>query len=162
MTVWRIATARRRAYRADDLTGAGAKDTGGRWNEKGVAVVYAAESIALACLETFVHLNAGGLPVNRFLVEITIPDDIWAKAQVETPGSLGSGWNDEPAGDVSIRFGTAWVGSRSSALLVVPSVIVQRERNVLINPDHPDSALIKAANQGPWQYDPRLFKSFGA
>ena len=48
-------------YEAHDLSGKGAGITGGRWNEKGVAVVYAAESRSLACLETLVHLAAGGL-----------------------------------------------------------------------------------------------------
>ena len=76
-TVWRIATDTPN-YEADDLSGAGAKATGGRWNEKGMAVVYASETRALACLETFVHLNAGGLPLNRYLVAITISDVIWA------------------------------------------------------------------------------------
>src|SRR3712207_8444198 len=59
-TVWRIATDTP-DYEANDLSGAGAKVTGGRWNEKDVPVVYASETRALACLETVVHLNAGGL-----------------------------------------------------------------------------------------------------
>lgn len=65
------------AYEADDLSGKGAEITGGRWNQKGAAVVYAAENCSLACLETLVHLAAGGLPFNRYLVEISIPDPVW-------------------------------------------------------------------------------------
>ncbi len=156
-TVWRIATDTA-TYQADDLSGAGAKATGGRWNEAGVAIVYSSETRALACLETVVHLNAGGLPLNRYLVEITIPDDVWADARVETPGSLRVGWDAEPAGQVSIRFGTGWARSGRSALLVVPSVIVQEEGNVLVNPAHPDSARIAAVKQRRWLYDPRLGK----
>jgi hypothetical protein len=38
--------------------------------------VYAAESRALACLETLVHLGASGLPFNRYLVEISVPDSV--------------------------------------------------------------------------------------
>jgi RES domain-containing protein len=74
-TVWRIATDTP-TYEADDLSGAGAKVTGDRWNAAGAAVVYASQTRALACLETVVHLNAGGLPLNRYLVEVTIPDDL--------------------------------------------------------------------------------------
>jgi hypothetical protein len=36
--------------------------------------------LALACLETVVHLNVAGLPLNRYLVEVTIPDDVRARA----------------------------------------------------------------------------------
>lgn len=156
-TVWRIATDTA-AYQADDLSGAGAKATGGRWNEAGIAIVYGSQTRALACLETVVHLNAGGLPLNRYLVEITIPDDVWANARVEAPDSLRVGWDAEPAGQVSIRLGTSWVRSGRSALLVVPSVIVPEEANVLINPAHADSARVAAVKQRRWLYDPRLSK----
>ncbi len=143
-------------YQADDLSGAGAKASGGRWNEAGISLVYTSETRALACLETIVHLNGGGLPLNRYLVEVTIPDDVWAGAREETPGRLPVGWEAEPAGQVSIQFGTAWARSGSSALLVVPSVIVQEEFNVLINPAHADCARITAVKRRRWLYDPRL------
>ena len=104
------------------------------------------------------HLNAGGLPLNRYLVEVTIPDDVWGNAQAETSNRLPAGWEAEPPGQVSIRFGTAWVRSGRSALLVVPSVIVGEESNVLINPAHADSARMTAVKRRRWLYDPRLGK----
>lgn len=155
--MWRVATDTP-AYQADDLSGAGAKATGGRWNETGVPIVYASETRALACLETVVHLNAGGLPFNRYLIEITIPDDVWADARTESATSLDVGWDAEPAGQVSIQLGMAWIRSGNSALLIVPSVIIPEEFNVLINPDHPESARITAVKQRKWLYDPRLAK----
>lgn len=130
--------------------------TGGRWNEVGAALVYASQSRALACLETVVHLNAGGLPLNRYLVEVTIPDETWASAQMETAASLAVGWDAEPAGRASIAFGTRWIRSGSCALLVVPSVIVPEEFNILINPLHPDGAAITAVKIRKWLYDSRL------
>ena len=157
-TAWRIATDTP-AYEADDLSGAGAKATGGRWNEKGIPVAYASGTRALACLETVVHLNAGGLPLNRYLVAVTIPDDIWARAQSEGASSLPVGWDAEPAGRASIKFGMDWIRSGRSALLVVPSVIVPEEFNVLVNPRHPASALVTAAKVRKWLYDPRLAKA---
>ena len=157
-TVWRIATDTP-TYEADDLSGAGAKATGGRWNSLGVPVVYTSQTRALACLETVVHLNAGGLPLNRYLVQVDIPDAIWAAAREETAASLPVGWDAEPAGRASIAFGSAWVHSGSSALLIVPSVIVPEECNLLINPQHPDSAQISATKVRKWLYDPRLARS---
>jgi len=156
--VWRIATDTR-SYEADDLSGAGAKSTGGRWNAVGEALLYTSETQALACLETVVHLNAGGLPLNRYLVSITIPAAVRAAARTETPGSLPVGWDANPSGRASIRFGTAWLRSGASALLRVPSVIVPDEYNVLINPLHPDSRAIMAVKIRKWLYDPRLTKT---
>lgn len=157
-TVWRIATDTP-AYEADDLSGAGARATGGRWNERGVAVVYASESRALACLQTVVHLAAGGLPLNRYLVAVTIPEEVWAAAERLDGAGLPVGWEAEPAGRASIRCGTAWLRAGRSALLLVPSVIVPEERTVLINPGHASSAGITAAKLRRWLYDPRLVRA---
>ena len=158
VTVWRIATDTK-SYEADDLSGIGAKITGGRWNAVVDALVYTSETQALACLETVVHLNAGGLPLNRYLVAVTIPDAVWAAARTETPGSLPVGWDADPSGRASIQFGSAWIRSSASALLRVPSVIVPDEYNVLINPLHADSGAITAVKLRKWLYDPRLTKT---
>jgi RES domain-containing protein len=152
--VWRIATDTP-AYEADDLTGAGAKATGGRWNQAGAPMIYASESRALACLETIVHLNGGGLPLNRYLVRIDLVDAAWASAATLDPSRL-VGWDAEPAGRASIRYGTDWLRSARSLLLFVPSVIVPEERNILINPLHPDIAAVGATKIRRWTYDPRL------
>jgi RES domain-containing protein len=157
-TAWRIATDTK-SYEADDLSGAGAKSTGGRWNAIGDPLVYTSETQALACLETVVHLNAGGLPLNRYLVSVMIPPAVWADARTETPGSLPVGWDADPSGRASIQFGTAWIRSVASALLRVPSVIAPDEYNVLINPLHPDSRAIIAVKIRKWLYDPRLTKA---
>lgn len=156
-TVWRIATDTP-AYVAEDLSGVGAKNSGGRWNSAGVAMVYTSQTRALACLETVVHLNAGGLPLNRYLVEVTIPGALWTNARRTVASSLPVGWDAQPAGRDSIQFGDNWIATGSSALLVVPSVIAPEEFNVLINPLHADSKLITAAKIRKWSYDPRLAK----
>ena len=153
-TAWRIATDAP-TYEADDMAGAGAKLTGGRWNEKGVPVVYASESRSLACLETIVHLNAGGLPLNRTLVEVTIPDDVWG-AREEVVATKLVGWAARPASRTSIGFGTEWARSGRAPILVVPSVVVPEEANVLVNPLHPSSASLIARKVRLWTYDPRV------
>ncbi len=154
-TVWRIA-ADTAAYAADDMTGAGAKATGGRWNAKGHAVVYASATRALACLETVVHLNAGGLPLNRYLVEITIPAALWKAARRETAAGLPVGWDAQPASLTSIEMGTGWLAGRGEAVLVVPSVLVPEEFNVLINPAHSEAAGVVGRKVRKWVYDGRI------
>ncbi len=154
-SVWRIATDTP-DYTADDSTGAGAKATGGRWNRQGTALVYCASSIALACLETLAHLGAASLPLNRYLVRVEIPDDIWDAGLRMTAATAPVGWDAIPAGKTSLDAGEAWVASRGSAVLLVPSIVVPEEFNVLINPDHPDAAQISFAKQRRWLYDARL------
>lgn len=156
-SAWRIATDAP-TYEADDMTGAGARLTSGRWNEAGVPVVYASTNRALACLETIVHLNAGGLPLNRYLVEIAIPDAVWAAREEVDAGSL-VGWDARPASRTSIGFGTEWTRSGRSPILVVPSVVVPEEANVLVNPLHPSSASLVARKLRLWTYDPRMAKA---
>ncbi len=159
-TVWRIG-ADTPDYEADDLTGAGAKATGGRWNDKELAVLYTSESRALACMETLVHFKAGGLPLNRYLVRIDIPEAVWAKAQTETEATMPVGWDAEPAGRASLRFGSDWLKGKATALLILPSVIVPEELNILINPIHPDSRGVSATKVRRWNYDARFGKSGG-
>lgn len=156
--VWRIATDTP-DYTADDLNGTGAKFSGGRWNRKGVPMVYASASIALACLETLVHLGPTPLPLNRYLVQIDIPDPVFEKRgifeQLASPARR-VGWDAEPAGRVSLTLGSEWALSLASAILDIPSVIVAEERNYLINPAHPEAALITATKLRRFHYDDRL------
>lgn len=154
-SVWRIA-ADTPDYTADDLTGEGAKRTGGRWNRLGVPIVYAAGTPAVACLETLVHLKAGGLPLNRYLIRIDIPDDVWGKAERLTPSDLPVGWDARPHGKVSLELGADWIRRRDSCLLIVPSVIIPEEQNILINPQHADHQRILTVKERLWLYDPRL------
>ena len=81
MKLWRIA-AETRTYPATDLSGGGAAKSPGRWNEAGQHVLYTAPTIAIAVLETAAHIDDGGLPLNRYLIEIEVPEAVW-KARKE-------------------------------------------------------------------------------
>jgi RES domain-containing protein len=152
--VWRIA-ADTPDYGADDLTGKGAEKTGGRWNRKGTPLLYCASSISLACLETLVHLaGADPLPLNRYLVRISISPTIWRSRTVFDP-TVNVGWDAEPPGLVSFDWGTRWAKSSSSLLAEVPSGIVPEEGNILINPGHPQAIRLRASKLRRWTYDSR-------
>jgi RES domain-containing protein len=143
-------------YKAADLTGGGAKAMGGRWNRKGTAVVYAASTIALATLETLAHLG-DNIPIrNAFLVSIVVPASVWAARKTVGAASLPATWVAEPPGATSIDFGDAWLRSGAGALMLVPSIIVPEEYNVLINPAHPSTAQLTSAVTRQYIYDPRL------
>lgn len=155
VALWRIGTDTP-DYGADDLSGAGAKKTGGRWNRSGTAMLYAAESIALAVLETVVHLPGGRpLPLNRTLVRLDVPDADWLAATRFDPAA-GVGWDALPAGVVSLDWGTAWAAGGATLLALVPSVVVPEAMNVLLNPQHPAMANVKIMRVRRWHYDSRL------
>ena len=155
ISTWRIAVDTP-DYTADDTEGIGAKKTGGRWNRKGTALLYTSTTQALACLETIVHLSSGDLPLNRYLIRIDIPDDVWSKRETLTVDTIQVGWDALPAGKVSLDIGDQWVSSGRSCILEVPSAIVPDELNVLINPAHPDAVRIKAVKIRKWHYDARI------
>lgn len=136
--------------------GKGAAARGARWNHPGEHVAYAATSISLAAWETRAHVVRGeSLPWNRFLVRIDVPDDVWtARTMLARP--LPVGWDAIPEGLVSRRLGSAWLQSGASLLLVVPSVIIPEEDNVLLAPMHADHARLSAVKLRRFVFDARV------
>ena len=134
--------------------GEGARRAGGRWNSKGIRVLYLSENRSLAVLEVLVHLS-GVLPDKYFLGSADIPDNMPVERIVDA--DLPEAWSTLiPAEQTATRrVGDAWVESQRSAILSVPSVIV-RERNYVLNPAHPDFARIAFAEPEPFRFDLRL------
>lgn len=150
--IWRIA-AETREFAADDLSGGGAARYPGRWNEAGQRVVYCATTLSLAVLETAAHVQRGGLPLNRFVVRVEVPEEVWKAREVLRVQDLEPAWAAIPAGRASVRAGSGWFKAGASALLLVPSVIVPEELNVLVNATHPDAARLGARVLRPFEYD---------
>jgi RES domain-containing protein len=152
--LWRIA-GDMPASAADELTGEESVKSGGRWSAPGHPVVYACTSRALACLESVVHLDSGACPTDRFLVQIEVPVEVWARRAVLDSASV-PGWDAIPPGHASRNWGMRWMQSGDCALACVPAVVVPEELNVLLNPLHPDAGHITAYKSRRWVYDPRL------
>lgn len=154
--LWRIAT-ETRAYKAADLSGAGAAVAPGRWNQDRQPVVYCALTLSLAVLETAAHMPDAGLPLNRFVICIDVPAALWRARRQYGPHDLDAAWAAIPAGQTSAGIGSAWLQSLQSVLLLVPSVIVPEESAVLINPAHADAVQLQAQVVRPFDYG-RLFR----
>jgi RES domain-containing protein len=132
--------------------GEGAARYTGRWNPRGVRMVYLADSLALATLELTVHL--AGARVTYVAIEVEIPDTDIDDASAR---QLTSRWRDDET--VSQRVGESWVRSGSSLGLRVPSALVDSrsgERNILVNPSHPHSASIVETQRFDVVLDERL------
>lgn len=157
MILWRIAADTRR-YPADDLSGGVAAVSPGRWNDEKQAVLYTASTIAISVLETVAHIDDAGVPLNRYLIRIDVPNEVWKKREEVDLASLPITWAAMPAGRGSVNFGSVWIASGRSPILLVPSVIVPEERAVLVNPLHSLFRKLKASIVRPFEYN-RLFRS---
>lgn len=139
---------------AQDLSGTGAKLSGGRWNPEGKAVVYTAGTSALALLEHLTHLGRGDLALTFQLVLIeTYQTPV--RSHEDFFEKLSNDWKQDKA--TTQRYGKQWLEEQYSPILRVPSIHTPWEHNYLINPDHPDSE-IAIVDQTYYVYDNRLAK----
>lgn len=150
---WRLVKAR---HAKDAFSGEGARLYGGRWNEKGTAVVYVGGSLALAALEQFVHLGPEHARLRFLAFPVDIPEDAVERAD-ET--ALPSNWRAEPPAAETQALGTAWARAGRRAALRVPSVIVPVEHNYVLSPSHPGFGRIRIGAPQPFSFDPRMWKT---
>jgi RES domain-containing protein len=139
------------------MTGGGAARYPGRWNDANEPIVYCAPTIAMAVLETAAHVDDAALPLNRFLVQIEVPDAVWALREELDIRKLPPAWSAIPAGRGSVQIGSRWLSSRRTPILLAPSVIVPEEWCALINPKHAQAAKITAKVVRAFEYN-RLFR----
>jgi len=146
---WRIVKAK---HAATAFSGEGAAKTGGRWNSRGVPVVYASSTKSLAALETLVHLNP---PVPFKYVAFRLQFDAALVEDVPL-NRLPADWRVEPPPPSTKAIGDAWAREVRSAVLALPSVIVPGELNYLLNPAHPAFKKISIGKPERFAFDPRL------
>lgn len=131
----------KKKWSAHAFDGEGAKRYGGRWNSKGLACVYGAGSESLALLEVLAHLSDAELAHHYAMFEMEVDDDLVLYADIT---ELPNNWRAEPAPLETASYGDTWLASGQSLALGLPSVIVPREWNYLLNIEHP--AFAKAAS----------------
>jgi len=147
---WRLI----KAEHADDaFTGEGARRGGGRWNSKGVRLVYTSGSLSLASLEVMVHTHF----YNALKYYTCIPIDFDpGLSQSITIGDLPDNWQADPIPQSVQKVGDRWIKNKESVILKVPSAIIPVEYNYLINPLHPDFEKIVIHAPQKFTLDSRL------
>ena len=140
------------------LSGRGAELVGGRWNHKGVPVVYTAASRALAMAETAVQPNFDILPDNYHIAEIDVPDDI-PVYNIDLNSIFKEGeWITQDALPLTRSWGSHLISRKKYPVIRAPSVVVKGDFNYLLNPRHPDFDRIKIVHVEPFVFDERLFR----
>lgn len=118
----------------DPLSGSGGLHRSARWHHKGRPILYAASSPGVALLEVLVHETSESFR-ERTLLKLEMDDDV----ETVTSQRLLRLLADSPPGrpeQLTRDFGRRWLEEQRSLALVVPSVVMPYERNVIINPAH--------------------------
>lgn len=135
------------------FSGEGARRFGGRWNSPGRAVVYASVTLSLAALETLAHAERSSVDRDWVAFSLSVPASRILELRSE---DLPADWRDRPSSAGARAVGDAWLAQAASAALLVPSVLVPQERNMLLNPAHADFGEIEIGPATPFRFDARL------
>lgn len=148
--VWRICAA---TYSELMFNGEGGLYAKGRWHPKGLPIVYASDSRALAALEILANT----------LGSSSLQDRLWVIASAEIPSALikiparyPSDWRSNPSPESTRTFGKDWLSSADAPVLRVPSAVILGEFNYLLNPRHPDFTRITLRPPQPFAFDARF------
>ena len=151
MIVYRLS---KKKYSAD-LSGRGAEKAGGRWNSKGLPMVYTSESRALCTTEIAVHSPLGNIPTDYYLTTIEIPAaSILEIKQADLPKD----WKAIPHSNSTQLIGDKFLSENKFLVLKVSSVVVQGDFNYLLNPEHRLFPKVKITKTELFEFDERLFK----
>lgn len=134
---------------AMDLSGRGAERSGGRWNSKGVPMLYTSASRVLCLVEIAVHVPLGMVPDDYSIVTLDIPDDPITELAGE---DLPVGWQSFPHTNASRKTGDQFVAAAEYLAMKVPSAVVQGEFNYLLNPARPWFSEVKILEVEPFPF----------
>jgi len=137
-----------------DLSGKGAEIHGGRWNSKGIALLYTSQSRALTFAEISMHIPLGIVPKDYFLITIEIPDtaDILELTEADMPAD----WRSNPHSGSTQKIGDEFTTELKHLVLRVPSAVVPGDFNYLINPFHSMISEVTIADVEPFEFDSRF------
>ena len=141
---------------ANAFSGEGARLYGGRWNPKGIPVVYTASSRSLAMLEMLVQDQP--LRARYVVIVARVPFNL--RIERISISALPDDWSSPGRVDELRAMGAQWITRAKTAVLCVPSAVVPNECNYLLNPAHAEFARISRAAAEPLTTDHRLIEKF--
>ena len=151
VSAWRIV---KRRFVQEAFSGEGARRFGGRWNTPGNAVVYVSETRALAMLEVLAGLQSATPLPHFLLIPVRIPSTLIESVELT---ELPRDWRHGHARVKTREIGDLWLAEERSAVLRVPSAVVDGESNYLLNPAHRAFPKVRVGTPEELVFDPRLF-----
>jgi RES domain-containing protein len=135
----------RRAH-GNGLDGIGGLYAEGRWHRRGSPIVYFGSNASIVVLERLAHLDPEVLPddliLGQFAANVSVERvaatvDIHDLAQTQARGE-------------------AFVKSGAACVLIVPSIVVPEETNLVLNPLHPEAKSLELVGEREFRFDSRL------
>jgi RES domain-containing protein len=117
------------------------------------------ESLALAVLEVLVHVQDTSILPAYSTIRVTFDEALVISVD---RASLPKNWRQSPPPPEAQAIGDAWIDAAPSAILEVPSAVVEHEHDYLINPAHRDFDLVATGPAVPYRFDTRLLKRLRA
>jgi RES domain-containing protein len=153
MLVYRIVKLKKRTR---DLSGTGAFNEGGRWNNEGIYALYTSENPSLALLEILVHVDESELPPQMFIITIEVDDSIplYTMHDKKYPEDWRIPENIElkAMGDKILGKGK-YLGLRAR------SAVMPGQYNYILNPQFPDyHKYVRVIKVEPLTIDQRMLK----
>lgn len=153
MEVYRLI---KKKYASNPLDTEGSKRFGGRWNTKGKGLLYTSDTVSLAALEILVHVHLSAVLNAYVCITIDLPDNA---IMLLEDNALPDNWRSDPPPLSTMSIGDEWMQIQSSLALSVPSTLITKQRNYLINPLHPDfKKLHKSVVLEDFIFDSRLIR----
>lgn len=135
------------------MSGEGSARYPGRWNPRGIRVVYTSESLSLATLEVLAHAENPETLNHYVALRVDLPSTSVTTLELD---ALPEDWQSEPAPESTRLLGLDWFRRQETLVLKVPSVLIPSEHNFIINPNHEAFGAVTVAAPVPLPFDARL------
>jgi RES domain-containing protein len=120
-------------------------------------MIYTSESLSLATLEILVNLDSPDTLDQYLSIPVEFDEKMCKGLEFD---ALPENWASDPPPPGAQQTGSNWAAARESVILVVPSAVVRREHNFLLNPEHPDFSQVRIGSPFEFGLDPRLVRGF--
>lgn len=143
-------------YHTAPLSVVGSQRYGGRWNPKGLGILYTSRTPELSLLETLVHLppiTLAEVPT-LWLSTLRLPDTLETIFWLD-PTQLPAHWKTGTLAETQSIL-TEWLLEPFCLGLGVPSAVMELSYNILLHPAHPGFKRIEVVGQRLLALDARL------
>ncbi len=127
----------------------------GRWNEDNEFVIYTASSRALGTLEKIIRFKSINPKTTYKVMVIFIPDNSDFITEIKI-SKLPINWREISAYSELRQMSRKWYSIKESLILKVPSSIITKEFNYIINTKHPDFKHVQLSLVEDYFFDERL------